>query len=229
MVDMYQYLAEDPRKFIVKVDDRTKARALAQELIKAWTLYFSCGVDLDNFHRRKANQSYYGLVALLKTLQVCFGDCFEIKPDISYTDPVFQDSRDYVVSFQGNYHSEAHFTTGPFYFKDTKNNTVGSLTLKPQVEIRTKDDNLQQLEYILSVSYTLKYGKDFKAKETCSAEKIVQIGQEVSFLDFWHCIKLNFLSLIGSLSFDIVKLQRTIYNKNDKVAAPSLSKTVKKS
>lgn len=229
MVDMYPYLAEDPRKFIVKVDDRTKARALAQELIKAWTLYFSCGVDLDNFHRRKANQSYYGLVALLKTLQVCFGDCFEIKPDISYTDPVFQDSRDYVVSSQGNYHSEAHFTTGPFYFKDTKNNTVGSLTLKPQVEIRTKDDNLQQLEYILSVSYTLKYGKDFKAKETCSAEKIVQIGQEVSFLDFWHCIKLNFLSLIGSLSFDIVKLQRTIYNKNDKVAAPSLSKTVKKS
>ena len=229
MVDMYPYLAEDPRKFIVKVDDRTQAKALAQELIKAWTLYFSCGVDLDNFHRRKANQSYYGLVVLLKTLQVCFGDCFEIKPDISYTDPVFQDSRDYVVSSQGNYHSEAHFTTGPFYFKDTKNNTVGSLTLKPQVEIRTKDDNLQQLEYILSVSYTLKYGKDFKAKETCSAEKIVQIGQEVSFLDFWHCIKLNFLSLIGSLSFDIVKLQRTIYNKNDKVAAPSLSKTVKKS
>lgn len=229
MVDMYQYLAEDPRKFIVKVDDRTKARALAQELIKAWTLYFSCGVDLDNSHRRKANQSYYGLVALLKTLQVCFGDCFEIKPDISYTDPVFQDSRDYVVSSQGNYHSEAHFTTGPFYFKDTKNNTVGSLTLKPQVEIRTKDDNLQQLEYILSVSYTFKYGKDFKTKETCSAEKIVQIGQEVSFLDFWHCIKLNFLSLIGSLSFDIVKLQQKIYNKNDKVAAPSLSKTVKKS
>lgn len=226
MIDMYQYLAEDPRKFVVKVDDQTQARALALELIKAWMLYFSCGVDLDNFHSRKSNQSYYGLVALLKTLQVCFGGCFEIKPDF---DPLFQGSLDCVVSSQGNYHSETHFTTEPFYFKDTKNNTVGSLTLKLQVEIRTKDDNLQQLEYILSVSYTFKYGKDFKTKETCSAEKIVQIGQEVYFLDFWHCIKLNFLSLIGSLSFDIVKLQRTIYNKNDKVAAPSLSKTVKKS
>ena len=226
MIDMYQYLAEDPRKFVVKVDDQTQARALALELIKAWMLYFSCGVDLDNFHSRKSNQSYYGLVALLKTLQVCFGGCFEIKPDF---DPLFQGSLDCVVSSQGNYHSEAHFTTEPFYFKDTKNNTVGSLALKPQVEIRTKDENLQQLKYILSVSYTFKYGKDFKTKETCSAEKIVQIGQEVSFLDFWHCIKLNFLSLIGSLSFDIVKLQQKIYNKKDKVAAPSLSKTVKKS
>lgn len=226
MIDMYQYLAEDPRKFVVKVDDRTQARALAQELIKAWMLYFSCGVDLDNFHSRKSNQSYYGLVALLKTLQVCLGGCFDIKPDF---DPLFQGSLDCVVSSQGNYHSETHFTTEPFYFKDTKNNTVGSLTLKLQVEIRTKDDNLQQLEYVLSVSYTFKYGKDFKTRETCSAEKIVQIGQEVSFLDFWHCIKLNFLSLIGSLSFDIVKLQRTIYNKHEKVAAPSLSKAVKKS
>lgn len=210
MVDMYPYLAEDPRKFIVKVDDRTQAKALAQELIKAWTLYFSCGVDLDNSHRRKANQSYYGLVALLKTLQVCFGDCFEIKPDISYTDPVSQDSLDYVVSSQVNYHSEEYFTPEPFYFKNNKNNTVGSLILKPQVEIRTNDENLQQLEYILSVSYTFKYGKDFITIENCSNEKIVQIGQEVSFLDFWHCIKLNFLSLIGSLSFDIVKLQQTI-------------------
>lgn len=223
---MYQYLAEDPRKFVVKVDDQTQARALAQELIKAWMLYFSCGVDLDNFHSRKSNQSYYGLVALLKTLQVCFGGCFDIKPDF---DPLFQGSLDCVVSSQGNYHSEVHFTTEPFYFKDTKNNTVGSLTLKLQVEIRTKDDNLQQLEYIFSVSYTFKYGKDFKTKETCSAEKIVQIGQEVSFLDFWHCIKLNFLSLIGSLSFDIVKLQQTIYNKHEKVAASSLSKAAKKS
>lgn len=210
MVDMYPYLAEDPCKFIVKVDDRTQAKALAQELIKAWTLYFSCGVDLDNFHRRKANQSYYGLVVLLKTLQVCFGGCLEIKPDLSYTDPVAQDSLDYVVSSQVNYHSEEYFTPEPFYFKNNKNNTVGSLILKPQVEIRTNDENLQQLEYILSVSYTFKYGKDFITIENCSNEKIVQIGQEVSFLDFWHCIKLNFLSLIGSLSFDIVKLQQTI-------------------
>lgn len=210
MIDMYQYLAEDPRKFVVEVDDQTQAKALAQELIKAWTLYFSCGVDLDNFHRRKANQSYYGLVVLLKTLQVCFGGCLEIKPDLSYTDPVCQDSLDYVVSSQVNYHSEEYFTPEPFYFKNKKNNTVGSLILKPQVEIRTNDENLQQLEYILSVSYTFKYGKDFITIENCSNEKIVQVGQEVSFLDFWHCIKLNFLSLIGSLSFDIVKLQQTI-------------------
>lgn len=215
-MDTSRVAFDDLPKGPVKINDMLQAKTFAQDFMEYWVLYFNCGFDTDSPHSRKPDQSSSGYIVFLGLPIICFGDQFmntSSSVTSSLTESEIKNPVKHRTSYQNNYLSEKYFRNEFFCFEKWKNGTEGALTLKPQVEIRTKDDNLQQLEYILSVSYTFKYGKDFKTKETCSAEKIVQIGQEVSFLDFWHCIKLNFLSLIGSLSFDIVKLQQKIYNK----------------
>ena len=202
----------------VKINDMLQAKDFAEDFIIYWVLYFYEGFDTDSPHSRKPDQSSSGFIVLLNMPVVCFMDHFENVHGVSFssTDPKYQNWVKHITSCQNNYLSEKYFRNELFRFRNTKNGTMGALTLKPQMEIRTKDKSSQKLEYIVSISYTLEYGEDFKTKETCSTKKVVQLGQEVSFTELWRYLKADFLSLIGSLSYDITRLWYIVRDEDTK-------------
>lgn len=217
-MDTSRVAFDDLPKGPVKINDMLQAKDFAEDFITYWMLYFNCGFDTDSPHSRKPDQSSYGYVVLLNMPVLCFMNHFESANGVSFSssDPKYQHPVKHITSSQNNYLSEKYFRNELFRFRNTKNGTMGALTLKPQIEIRTKDKSSQKLEYIVSISYTLEYGEDFKTKETCSTKKAVQLGQEVSFTELWRYLKADFLSLIGSLSYDITKLWYIVRDEDTK-------------
>ena len=218
-MDTSRVAFDDLPKGPVKINDMLQAKAFAQDFMEYWVLYFNCGFDTDSPHSRKPDQSSSGCIVFLGLFIICFWDRFfntSSSVTSSLTESEIQNPVKHITSSQNNYLSEKYFRNEFFCFEKWKNGSEGALTLKPQIEIRTKDKSSQKLEYIVSISYTLEYGEDFKTRETCSTEKVVQLGQEVSFTELWRYLKADFLSLIGSLSYDITELWYIVRDEDTK-------------
>lgn len=179
------------------IETKEQAADFAKQVLEEWRTSFNTGLDpvytdTENYEKLgwRTDWDIFKDTTLLFSSLIS-GDYLDFMNFEFPTDKTFLNEATYYngEGFSKRFSYDCSWTM--LKSGNARNNCLsGTLTLKPQIEMRLKTKSSKEITYLLSMFGSFQC-KDFMKKHKCSTKKTVRLGQTLSVSDFWLYMRSN--------------------------------------